>query len=343
MHDEGCSPPTDGRAAAASTRLAELVRRADGRAHDPDLVHALAAVHAAYVEAVLASLDVDLTEPLERLLSLVVEWIRLLQSEGEFPIDQLRLAAGLAETAGQFRRNRGQTVPAMSWFTRGLFWAEAAGDIPAQVSLLCATCALASSMNDMASVHRYAEAMRETAPSRRWVGVLASTWQARASARVGDHDAFKRSLDNAYRNVEKLTESDMREARYLYADDGYSYVGSIAAASCGDLAVNTGQPRWGRRAVDFSERALKRSEGRSRSNHFLLVLRLADGLLCAGEPEAAASVLSPVLDGCAGARRAPIRQELAVIRKRFHRWREVPGTRLVRQRLLSLEPSSPWL
>ncbi|MFC6009077.1 helix-turn-helix transcriptional regulator [Angustibacter luteus] len=328
-----CAVPAAGDAVAVLPSLRASGSPAARPGRDVDLAHSLAALLAAFSQASVVDCSVDLVGAVERVLQLVVRWLRAAQAVGEPAPVQLRLAAGYAQLAGRMRMHRGQNVLAMAWLGHGMQWAELANDVAARVCLLTDVCTLARLDEDAPSVVSYALGLGAIDPRRGWVATLSHLYQARGYAGSADLVAARRHATAARRGLARLDERDLVEAPWLAGEGGVLRIESSVAGALRDLSARTGDAALARQAGHATRRSLAVLPTSMRPTYLLLQLRLADSLACAGDVDGAVAEAAPVAVEVLAARRAPLTRELAGLRARLQRWREVTAVRELEERL----------
>ncbi|MBD0710879.1 MULTISPECIES: helix-turn-helix domain-containing protein [unclassified Streptomyces] len=321
LHDNaGCTTPDR---AAAPELLARLTAAAPGHdeltAMEPEVLHALTGFLACVIRGALHLSALDGTAATERLLRGVVRWADSVHTTGRTPYGQLRIAAQYAQVAGRLRMRRGQSAVGMAWFGHGLRWADAVHDLPARATLLSDICALVRLDDDPGPTLGYAEAIGAVDTRRRWIATLSHLYQARGYALRRDGVECRRHISSARRAFARLGRDDGLEAPWLTGAEGEMRVESAIGGALRDLAAATGDRATARRAVEAVARSRAQLSPLMRDTHLLLTLRLADGWACAGDPEAAVALASPVLDEAAGTDELLVRAELDGLHARLGR------------------------
>ncbi|MFC7886723.1 helix-turn-helix domain-containing protein [Streptomyces sp. NPDC057376] len=304
-----------------------------GRVADAELLHALTAVLACLIRE--AFRHGGRVAAVEGLLRSLARWADAVNSTGRLPYGQLRLAAQYAQVAGRLRMERGQNAVAMGWFGHGLRWADAVGDAPARATLLSDMCTLVRLDGDAGAMLGYAEGIGAGEARRRWAATLSDLYQARGHALAGDAAQCRRHITLARRGFARLGRRDHLEAPWLAGAEGAMRVDSAIGGALRDLAVETGDRRAARRAVDAAARSRAQVPPRMRGARLLLTLRLADCWACAGDPGAAVALASPVLVEAVRSRESMVTAELRGLHSRLTgRWGDLPEVREYRERLL---------
>lgn len=304
-----------------------------GRAADAELLHALTAVLACLIRE--AFRHGGRVAAVEGLLRSLARWADAVNSTGRLPYGQLRLAAQYAQVAGRLRMERGQNAVAMGWFGHGLRWADAVGDAPARATLLSDMCTLVRLDGDAGAMLGYAQGIGAGEARRRWAATLSDLYQARGHALAGDAAQCRRHITLARRGFARLDRRDHLEAPWLAGAEGAMRVDSAIGGALRDLAVETGDRRAARRAVDAAARSRAQVPPRMRGARLLLTLRLADCWACAGDPGAAVALASPVLLEAVRSRESMVTAELRGLHSRLTgRWGDLPEVREYRERLL---------
>ncbi|MFC7814239.1 helix-turn-helix domain-containing protein [Streptomyces sp. NPDC057367] len=304
-----------------------------GRAADAELLHALTAVLAWLIRE--AFRHGGRVAAVEGLLRSLARWADAVNSTGRLPYGQLRLAAQYAQVAGRLRMERGQNAVAMGWFGHGLRWADAVGDAPARATLLSDMCTLVRLDGDAGAMLGYAQGIGAGEARRRWAATLSDLYQARGHALAGDAAQCRRHITQARRGFARLDRRDHLEAPWLAGAEGAMRVDSAIGGALRDLAVETGDRRAARRAVDAAARSRAQVPPRMRGARLLLTLRLADCWACAGDPGAAVALASPVLVEAVRSRESMVTAELRGLHSRLTgRWGDLPEVREYRERLL---------
>ncbi|KAA6215898.1 helix-turn-helix domain-containing protein [Streptomyces filamentosus] len=334
----GCATPDRDAAADLLARLtAPAPRDVELASVETELLHALTGFLACVIRGALHLTALDGTATTERLLRATVRWADAVDATGRAPYGQLRIAAQYAQVAGRLRMRRGQSSVGMAWFGHGLRWADAAHDTPARATLLSDICALVRLDDDPGPTLGYAEAIGAVDTRRRWIATLSHLYQARGHALRHDADACRRHIASARRAFARLGRDDALEAPWLTGAEGEMRVESAVGGALRDLAAATGDRTTARRAVEAVARSRARLSPLMRDTHLLLTLRLADGWACAGDPEAAVALVSPVLGEAAGTDELLVRAELGGLHARLVRdWPDVPRVTEYRERLLDL-------
>lgn len=284
---------------------------------EPDLVHGLTALLECLVVKDRTELSPSDRGWVERILRLVVDRAEQLHRAGRTPTAQLILSGHYAVLAGRLRRQRGQNAAAMSWFTHGLRWSEASGDIAVRATLLAELSMLALAERDVESSLSYARALSAASPHRRWTSALSHLYQARGYARVGDHRECLPHLARARRRLELLDARDREESPGLAGAAGLVFVEGTAAAALRDLSVSTGDLGVARQATRATRVSLEHLPDWKLPHRLLLTLRLADTYACAGDRDAARETAAPALRPAMLTTRSVIAHELRGLRRRL--------------------------
>lgn len=300
--------------------FATLARGLPAGSPDPaetDLVHGLTAL----LECLVVKDRTELS-PLdrgwvERILRLVVDRAEQLHRAGRTPTAQLILSGHYAVLAGRLRRQRGQNAAAMSWFTHGLRWSEASGDIAVRATLLAELSMLALAERDVESSLSYAQALNAASPRRGWTSALSHLYQARGYARVGDQRECLPHLTRARRRLDVLDARDREESPGLTGVTGLVFLEGTAGAALRDLSVATGDTAVARQAARATRVALEHLPDWKLPIRLLLTLRLADSYACAGDRDAARETAAPALRPAMLTTRSVIAHELRGLRRRL--------------------------
>ncbi|KES04981.1 XRE family transcriptional regulator [Streptomyces toyocaensis] len=302
---------------------------------EAELLHGLTAVLAWLIRHALHRAVLDGVTTVERLLHAVVRWAEAINSTGRLPYGQLRTAAQYAQVAGRLRVQHGQGSIGMAWFGHGLRWAEAVHDAPARATLLSDMCTLVRLDRDTTSTLDHAQAVGAVDRRRRWVAVLSHLYLARGHALGGDTAECLRQIRLARRGLGRLGDRDRLEAPWLRGADGEMWLESAVGGALRDLAVVTGDRATARRAVGTTVRSRALVPPSMRGTHLLLTLRLADSWACAGNPQAAVALVSPVREEAMRSRDLMIRAELGGLHGRLLTdWGGVPEVRDYRLHVL---------
>lgn len=304
---------------------------------DADVVHSIAATLIGWSRRGAEEPPDVIAGPVEAVLRWTVRWAGAEVRAGRAPRTPLHLAAHLAQLGGRMQMQLGRRAIAMAWFTQGLRWAAVSDQPAARATLLSDVCTLTRLDDDPGSALACAEALADVDPSRRWTGLLAHLYRARAYALRGDGADCHHHLLQAERDRARLDERDRLEAPWLYGTDGDLRMQAAAAGALRDLAVRTGERRDAKQAVAASRQALACVPTDMRPTRVLLSLRLADSLACAGDPEQAVATVTAVLADAAGSDRSTIAEELRGVRDRLSaRWADSSPVRAFALRLAQL-------
>ncbi|MET9399887.1 helix-turn-helix transcriptional regulator [Kitasatospora sp. NPDC002965] len=318
LHDaDGCAVPeaTDLAALHAAFRAADPETAPP---LDPDTAHALTGLLAAHLRAGEAPTGPG-TAAVEETLRVILRRLAA-HPAGLTRRPLARLAAEYAHAAGALRMQDGRNATAMACFDRALSWSELAGDPATQVAALSDMSALARLDGDPAAALGYAREMARAAPGRHWAGAMSQIGQARAYALAGDVRATVRHLARARLHLDHIGAHDETDAAWLSIASMRLRVEAGAAAALRDAAAAAGDLRLARRAVDAAETALALlAPDQLPSARLLFTVRVADCLLVARDPRAAAELLGPVFAADAGGAGLPalVRHELAGLRERL--------------------------
>ncbi|MEU3463455.1 helix-turn-helix transcriptional regulator [Streptomyces sp. NPDC006733] len=295
---------------------------------DADAMHALTALIVGYTQDGLESVSTATVGSVERVLRVVVRWAEALNRHGTLPVPQLRLAAECAQIAGWLRVERGQRILGMAWFTRGLTWADVAGDAVARATLLCDVCTLVRLDGDGASALAYARELGAVDPGRAWMTAMSHLHQARARALGGDLAECRERVVLSRRALDRLGGRDFLEAPWLAGATGRLQVEASIGGTLRDAAAITGDPWIARQAVQATQASLGCLPATHRPTVLLLTLRLADALVCSGQLDAAVAAAVPVLPEAVAADRTSVNRELDGLRARLTT--RYPGARETR-------------
>ncbi|MFC4149431.1 helix-turn-helix domain-containing protein [Micromonospora mangrovi] len=294
----------------------------------PDLVHGLTALLPGYTSVAIEQVSTAVVASIERILHLLVRWAEVVDAAGRSPLAPLRLAAQYAQLAARLRMQRGQRAVGMAWVTHGLRWAGAGADAVARATLLSDFCTLTRLDRDAASSLAYARALGAVDRERGWMTTLSHLYQARAYGLAGAVGECRRQVLLARRRLDRLDTRDAAEAPWLLGDAGVVRAESSIGGALRDLAASTGDRAVARRAVHATGRALAHLPARMRPTYLLLTVRLADAHACAGEPDAAVAVATPVAEEALRTGRATIVHELHGLRARLRQgWDDLPEVR----------------
>ncbi|MCX4681962.1 helix-turn-helix transcriptional regulator [Streptomyces sp. NBC_01433] len=295
---------------------------------EADAMHALTALIVGYTQDGLESVSTGTVGSVERVLRVVVRWAETLNRRGTLPVPQLRLAAECAQIAGWLRVERGQRILGMTWFARGLTWADVADDVVARATLLCDVCTLVRLDGDAASALAYAQELGTVDPHRAWMVAMSHLHQARARALGGDLAECRKRVVLSRRALDRLDGRDFIEAPWLGGATGRLQVEASIGGTLRDAAVITGALWVARQAVKATEAALSCLPATHRPTVLLLTLRLADAFVCSGQLDAAVAAAAPVLPEAVAADRTSVNRELAGLRTRLTT--RYPGVRETR-------------
>ncbi|MGW5050365.1 helix-turn-helix domain-containing protein [Actinokineospora sp. NPDC004072] len=298
--DDGCAvPPAD---AAVAVRAAFAAGDTGG-----DVIHVLAAELAVYARIGDEHGPVGIDAAVEAVLHLIV---RALTPAPAARPALFHLAARYAALAGQLRTLSGQHGAAMAWYGKALNWATRCDDAGLRAALLCDMSSLARLEDDGRSAVAYADALPAIAPDRAWTSALAHLYRARGHGILGDPRATSADITAARRHLDRATADDEREAPWLTD----VHVESGIGAALRDVAAATADPRPARAAIAATEHAIAVVPAHLRPAAVLLALRLADCYACAGQPEAAVAIATPVLAEAAAIPMSTVGRELRVLR-----------------------------
>ncbi|XKK60630.1 helix-turn-helix domain-containing protein [Streptomyces sp. ARC32] len=278
------------------------------RTVDEDVVHVLAAYLSVGVRGTEATDCSPEGEAVEAALGLIVRLHR--GSDGPLGPALTRLAAGYASLAGQLRMLRGQLGAAMSFYDRGLRWAALCADTALTLTVLCDMNALARLENDGAGAIGHARTMLATARGRGWAESLAHLHLARGYALLGETGETLRSVDRSRAALNESARDGSDGPEWIKGAQGAVLVEAGIGGALRDAAVTTADRGLARDALDVMRRAMTRVPDPPRPAAVLLGLRLADCHACAGRPETAASVASPLLAEALAATRVTVGHEL---------------------------------
>ncbi|MFC9324891.1 helix-turn-helix domain-containing protein [Kitasatospora sp. NPDC057015] len=325
LPDYGLLCPLHGAAGCAVPRAADIsALHAAFCAADPDgpprpdgdTVHALTGLLAVHLRAGEEGAYPGIEAGVEHTLRVIVRRLALAAGDPGGPL--ARLAAEYAHAAGVLRMQHGRNATAMACFDRALTWAEQAGDAATQVAALSDMSTLARLEGDAASALGYAREITRAAPGRHWAGAMGQACQARAYALAGDVRETVRHVGRARLHLDHIGVRDESDAPWLTIASMHLRVESAAAAALRDLAATVEDPRLALRAVDAAETSLRLlAPDQLPSTRLLFTLRVADCHLCAGDPQAAVSLLNPALEEAVGSMPALVGHELRGLRRRL--------------------------
>lgn len=326
---QGCKVPSPAEALGAymNARLHEQSHTPPS-GHDPDLLHALTALLAAYCAASIEGYTNDVAIQVERILHTIVRWTSAMR--GSVPRAVVRLCSHYAELAGWLRVLRGQRAMGMVWFTNGMRWATASDDHTAKVLLLANMSIVARMEGDGQSALACAQTIAANAGERRWVCAVSALYEARALAFAHQQEKSQYRLDQARILLRRLDERDRLEAPWLTGREGQARIDACLSGSLRDLAAATRNRQLGQRAVVASRSALSNLPAWMHPTRLMLTLRLADSYACAGRPDDALATIHPILPEVAKASRITIRQELRGLHRRLMaNWPALPEVRAI--------------
>lgn len=311
LHSRGCT------ASAADIPIAELLGPRPSAKAGATMVHGFAALLAGYSQLNLERATTGITVPVERCVHAIA---RAMDSASKpVAVALSSLAAHFADLAGWLRVESGQNGLGMAWFQRGLDWARASGNVPAQCGLYARMSGVARLEGDGQTAITYGEAVWATDPRRRWAALYGQLHAARGHALLGDGREFERAVRDVLTLAEGLGERDQVEAPWLCGGEGQTFVSSFFAGGLRDLAKRNGEVRPAARAAEFARHSLATLPRQMYPSRVLLTLRLADSHACAGELDAAVATARPVVAEAQRVRMALIGRELAGLRARLAR------------------------
>ncbi|SDI09585.1 Helix-turn-helix domain-containing protein [Actinokineospora alba] len=303
-------------ASVADTPIAELLGRQPSKPRAA-VVHGFAALLAGYSQLNLERATTDIIAPVERCVHAIS---RAMDGAGKpVALALSSLAAHFADLAGWLRVESGQNGLGMAWFQRGLDWARASDNVPAQCALFARMSGVARLEGDGHSAITYATAAQATDPRRRWAALYGQLHAARGHAQLGDGREFDRVAGEVLTLAERLGERDQVEAPWLCGAEGQTFVSSFLSGGLRDLAKRSGDVRPAARAAELARRSLVTLPRQMYPSRVLLTLRLADSHACAGELDAAVATAGPVVAEAQRVRMALIGRELAGLRARLAR------------------------
>ncbi|MFF6999971.1 multiprotein-bridging factor 1 family protein [Streptomyces sp. NPDC008313] len=278
------------------------------RAVCEDVVHVLAAHLSVGVRGAEATDSSSEGEAVEAALGLIVG----LRRGPACPLSPAltRLAAGYASLAGQLRMLRGQLGAAMSFYDRGLRWAALCADTALTFTVLCDMNALARLENDGEGAVGRARAMLSVARGEGWADSLAHLHLARGFALLGEAGETTRSVARCRSVLAEAAQDVSDGPDWIRGAQGAVLVEAGIGGALRDAAVATSDRGLARDALDVMQRAMALVPDPPRAAAVLLGLRLADCHVCAGRPETAASVASPLLAEALAAKRLTVGHEL---------------------------------
>ncbi|CRK57754.1 putative DNA-binding protein [Alloactinosynnema sp. L-07] len=310
-----------------ATALHQAFTADPARHTDADIVHVLAARLAVYTRLTEEHGTTGIDTAIENELHLI--GMSLNSPAGPSRQALLHLAATYAAFAGQLRTLRGQHGAAMALYGKGLHWALLCGDVSLRAALMCDMSTLARLENDSRSALSYAEALPSIGPNRTWTRTLAHLYSARAHGLVGDLQETSRAVTAARDHLDRHTTDDEQEARWISGIHGQVLIESGIAAALRDVAAATADHRLAHAAIAATEHSLAFVPVHVRPATVLLALRLADSYACAGQPDAAAAIATPILAEAKTMPMATVSHELRGLRTRLAaRW---PNTTPVKE------------
>ncbi|MFF0516942.1 multiprotein-bridging factor 1 family protein [Streptomyces sp. NPDC004250] len=278
------------------------------RAVGEDVVHVLGAYLSVGVRGTEATDSSSDGEEVEAALGLIVR----LRRGPDCPLGPAltRLAAGYASLAGQLRMLRGQLGAAMSFYDRGLRWAALCADTALTLTILCDMNALARLENDGAGAIGRARAMLSVARGEGWAESLAHLHLARGFALLGETVETTRSVARCRSLFAEAAQEVSDEPDWIRGAQGAVLVEAGIGGALRDAAVATSDRGLARDALAIMQGAMSLVPDPPRPAAMLLGLRLADCHACAGQPETAVSVASPLLAEALAATRVTVEHEL---------------------------------
>lgn len=328
-----CAVPPVGFALTTIVAIRSRRDSAASFAADHDVIHGIAGLLASLAESSALTVTMPMLHSVEHVLRTLVVWSGDIYRAGGHVQVPLQLAAGYAQLAGRMRMLLGYSALAMSWLEHSITWSRATEDVVTLASVYSDVCTLVRIENDGATSLGYARALAALDPHRSWMSSLGHAYAARGCAFSGDTRAVDHEIDAARRRLDQMDERDELEAPWMQADHGALRVESAAAGALRDLAALTGDHAAARRAVHASKRSLALLPARRLSTRLLLTTRLADSYVCAGEPEAAVTVMEPVLAASSSVTRSTLMLELAGLRRNLRPWRSLPDVADLDKRL----------
>lgn len=312
---QGCAIPPADQAPAIYVAFTE-----DPSAHtDSDTIHVLAAQLAVYSRITEEIGPAGVYAAVEAALHLIASSLR--SATGPNGQAMLHLAASYASLAGQLRMLRGQHGSAMALLGKGLQWATLCDDMALRATLMCDMSSLVRLENDGVSAVAYAQALPVIGPQRTWISALSHLYQARGHAVLGDLRETTRNVALARDHLDRLTTHDEQEATWIAGVRGKVLIESGIGGALRDVAAATAERGIADAARTATERSLAFVPTHMRPATVLLALRLADCYACAGQPEAAVAIATPVLPEAMTTLLTTITQELCGLRNRLAaRW-----------------------
>ncbi|MBD0670316.1 helix-turn-helix transcriptional regulator [Streptomyces sp. CBMA156] len=317
---EGCEVPGPDEVAALHAEFCApgaLADPAAARPLDAETVHALTGLLAAHLRSGETGDRLGLAAAVERTLHAVLARLAAAPAAQRGPL--VRLAAEHSHAAGALRMQDGRNATAMACYDRALTWAGLASDRATLVGTLSDMSILARLDGDPVAALGYAGEIERAAPGRPWAGAMGRISRARAYALTGEVRATVREIGLARAHLDHIGAEDEADVPWLSIASMRMRVESAAAAALRDLAAATDDPRLARRALRATETALGLlGPNQLPSSRLLFVVRAADCLVCAHDPDAAVELLAPALEATgATALPALVEYELRGLRDRL--------------------------
>ncbi|KES03731.1 hypothetical protein BU52_28880 [Streptomyces toyocaensis] len=311
-HGVACpSHGTDGCAVPSPERAESLWRAFTANPSSvvsEDVIHMLAAYLAVEVRRTEIPNSVSGGPTVEEAMRLITGgW----HESGDRPNQSLtRLTAGYASLCGQLRMLRGQPAAAMAFYERGLRWALRCDDTALKATILCDMNALARFEHDGASAVGHARALLSFAGDISWVRSLACLHLARGYAILGDARETVRLVARSRAALEDSATNCGPRPDWITGDQGRAWVEAGIGGALRDASVTRADRGLAREALDATERSKSLVPVGQRPAAVLLGLRLADCHACAGRPDTAAYLASPLLAEALTATRTTVSHEL---------------------------------
>lgn len=234
----------------------------------------------------------------------------------------LVLAARFAEYAGWLAQESGDDQTATWWTRRAVALATAGGDGDMEAYAMVRYGLIALYRHDAIATVELARAAQAAATNPRIRG-LAAQREAQGHAVAGDYDACMRALE---RSTTLLSAAQAGGEPVI----GSSNVADVVAMTTGWCLFDLGQPEEAARILGAELARIPPGAMRARARWGA---RLALAHASAGDPRAACTAVTAVLDTAGQLDSATVRADLRYLARMLNRWHADPETRATRLRL----------
>lgn len=247
----------------------------------------------------------------------------------------LVLAARFAEYAGWLTQESGDDVRAAWWTDRAVDLAAAGGDPEMEAYALVRRGLIALYQHDAAGTIDLARAAQAGTHDPRIQG-LAAQREAQGHALAGDYNACMRAIDRAAARLSVAATDTEANGEPVV---GTTHVPDVVAMATGWCLFDLGRPTD---AVTIISRELDRIPPHALRARARFGARLALAHAASGEPEAACTTVTPVLDTIGQIESATVRSDLRSLARALNRWHAHTPIRATRLRLTdTLNTSAP--